>query len=285
MRRPCRARRRLRRSCADGPAPDRARSRMPPCAWVCAVISCARYSVMVPSGASGADASNRRAQSAAGTTCFRIAFGSALISAVTNSSRRPGTCQSKPSGESPGSSGIGTVTVTPSSGWPGSKRYESRSVSVALPPAVRVAVVGDRLLLLDQVATRPSSAGRASRRAPASTSPRSLGCWRPRAAPGGRRSRTRPRRPAGCRAAAFAPRPRRAACGGPPLACWNGLLRVPIAIHQGVADEQVTRVGQVHPRVLHLAPRDDRHAVQGHALVADHRTLLAFPVRLRSSCA
>ena len=57
-----------------------------------------------------------------GTTLRRIAFGSVLISAVTRSSRRPGTCQSKPAGATRASSGSGMCTVTPSSSAPGSNR-------------------------------------------------------------------------------------------------------------------------------------------------------------------
>ena len=60
--------------------------------------------------------------SASGCSSLRYAFGSAFTSAVTSSSRMPGTCQSKPSWRTRLSTASGTWTSTPSSIAPGSKR-------------------------------------------------------------------------------------------------------------------------------------------------------------------
>ena len=68
-------------------------------------------------------ASNRRAQSASGTTLRRIALGSVFRRAVTSSSRRPGTEPVQPLSSRWASSvsGSGISNVTPSSSAAGSK--------------------------------------------------------------------------------------------------------------------------------------------------------------------
>jgi hypothetical protein len=48
---------------------------------------------------------------------------------MTSSSRSPGTCHAKPSGDTRPSSASGISTVTPSSGAPGSNRYRKGSAS------------------------------------------------------------------------------------------------------------------------------------------------------------
>jgi hypothetical protein len=59
-------------------------------------------------------------------------LGSVLISAVTSSSRSPGTCHVNGVGSTWCSAATGTSTVIPSSARPGSNAYDSGSVS---PPA------------------------------------------------------------------------------------------------------------------------------------------------------
>ena len=68
------------------------------------------------------DASTARAVSGAGTKLRRKSFGNDLISAVTSSSRRAGTCQPNSSQPRRASTSTGMCTVTPSSAAPGSNR-------------------------------------------------------------------------------------------------------------------------------------------------------------------
>jgi hypothetical protein len=58
--------------------------------------------------------------SGAGTSNRRVVFGSVRMSAVTNSSRNPGTCQSNPSAATRLRISVPTWTVTPSAAAPGS---------------------------------------------------------------------------------------------------------------------------------------------------------------------
>ena len=59
----------------------------------------------------------------------------------------------------------------------------------------------------------------------------------------------------------------------------EGLLGVPLALHERVPDEELAGVGLVDAGELHPAPRDDRNAVQRHLLVGDDSALRLLPVR------
>ena len=68
-----------------------------------------------------------RAVSGAGTNARRRSLGSDLMSSVTSSSRRPGTCQLSSSPLTWLSAASGMSTVTPSSRSPGANSYDSGS--------------------------------------------------------------------------------------------------------------------------------------------------------------
>ncbi len=57
------------------------------------------------------------------------------------------------------------------------------------------------------------------------------------------------------------------------------VVRAPVALDQGVADEQLPADLRVDPAVVHLALGDDRDAVQCDLLVRHHRRLVLLPVR------
>ena len=61
--------------------------------------------------------------------------------------------------------------------------------------------------------------------------------------------------------------------------------RVPVALDEGVADEQLAREHGVEPGELHAPLRHDRHAEQRDLLVGDGRALPPLPVRLAVTCA
>ena len=58
------------------------------------------------------------------------------------------------------------------------------------------------------------------------------------------------------------------------------VVGAPVALDQGVADEQVAGGLRVDTAVVDLALGDDRHAVERDPLVRHHRRLLLLPVRL-----
>ena len=154
-----------------------------------------------------------RAVSGAGTNARRRSLGSDLISSVTSSSRRPGTCQLSSSALTWLSAASGMSTVTPSSGSPGANSYDSGS------PSQRARVVGGPDLAGGRAVRgqrRRTSADRGTRRVPSSTRSRNAARTSRPWVSAGRRSRTAPRRRRRGRAAwpgPPAPRPRRAAAG------------------------------------------------------------------------
>ena len=158
-------------------------------------------------GAAGLSvASTARAWSGAGANCRRSALGRVLISAVTSSSRSPGTCQVNGVGSTWCSAATGTSTVTPSLRWPGLERVVQRQREPARGHVVGVGGPVDGVglrgaqHLLGEVEQRPAAAARCastSCRNAARTPPRPGSAAR-RRRPGSRSSTTRSRRRARC---------------------------------------------------------------------------------------
>src|SRR5690606_6655534 len=65
-----------------------------------------------------------------------------------------------------------------------------------------------------------------------------------------------------------------------PVGAVEGLGRVPLAVDEGVAYEQLARVLAVEAGELHAAAVDDGHAEEGDPFVGDDGALLLLPVRL-----
>ena len=82
----------------------------------------ANTSVILPVGSVGRFLITFAAQSLAGTTFLRTAFGRLRINSVISSSRIAGISHSKPSGLMLANNEIGTSTETPSCSLPGSNK-------------------------------------------------------------------------------------------------------------------------------------------------------------------
>ncbi len=65
----------------------------------------------------------------------------------------------------------------------------------------------------------------------------------------------------------------------PAVVVEERVVRLPVALHQGVADEQVPAQGGVDRGVVHPAGGHQRQPVQGHLLEGDHGGLFLLPVR------
>ena len=66
----------------------------------------------------------------------------------------------------------------------------------------------------------------------------------------------------------------------PLVAVEELMVGLPVALHQGMGDEQLPCRHRVHPRVADLAGRHDRQAVQRDLLLRHGRTAARAPVRL-----
>jgi hypothetical protein len=66
-----------------------------------------------------------------------------------------------------------------------------------------------------------------------------------------------------------------------PVAGEEAVVGLPLAVHEGVPDEELPGGLRVHRAVADQPVRDEGHAVEGDPLVGHHRGPLAGPVRLR----
>ena len=210
--------------------------------------------------ASTAPARGRVPGRSAGAACL----GRVLISAVTSSSRSPGTCQVNGVGSTWCSAATGTSTVTPSVRAPGLERVRQRQREPAGLDVVGVggAVDGGGLRgaehLLGEVeqlrlpARGPSSTSSRS----AARTPRRPGSARRRSATSVSSSTTRSRRRARCSSSSTSVEQLAVGVEEP-------VAGVPVALDQRVPDEQLARQLGVDPAEVDLAADDDRDAVAG----------------------
>ena len=220
------------------------------------------------------------AWSGVGTKWRRVALGSDLSRATARSSRSPGTCQSKPSDVTRLSTATGTCTVTPSAASPGRELVGHVELEVALAPGARVVgrrdllprVRGEQLLGEgEQVGPPPPLAAPPAVEVP-------LGGHVRRDAGVVEREQhlvvDDDVAPPGPLLELGDPVERRA------VALPELVLRLPVALDEGRADEDLAGGLGVDPGVLDRAVGHERHAVKRDPLGRDGRAGLAAPARL-----